>query len=446
MTIIKIKKFFMLLTLFLGIMVVHTACQQMASNPDSEKVKTIQEEVTNMKLQQEKMAESMAEQKRDLEIIKQHLIPSYKAQINDLTDTATGQSGQSTNEEVTTVDVTVDNNGTKTTIKETFPVVAPGENNQNRPAPVTTQSNVPKAATTNTLPKQSVMPASKVNNNTDNRTPPRDVLPKDVNPRNVPREVPSSRNVPDVKVPQPNNPEPPSPAKANARNINYTFSDIMDHPYRQYIGVLSTIGGILDRQNGKFEPEEVITRAEFLTWLCKTYNAYHRNNVPIVKSSAGKYDVFDDVPPSHRAYPYIQGLANAGLLVSFNEERILRPDEPITREELIAYTEFIQRGKPGYQLKQITPQFCNLYINTFVTDGKNVTLDYSQMIYRNINESDFINKTFHIFEKKIVILLPQKAVTRAQAAASLCFLNGMEPYRLGFILKDDYEDYKKKIS
>ncbi|MGD9581736.1 MAG: hypothetical protein AB7V50_10220, partial [Vampirovibrionia bacterium] len=113
---------------------------------------------------------------------------------------------------------------------------------------------------------------------------------------------------------------------------------------------------------------------------------------------------------------------------------------------LIAFAEYLQRKDPDNKLKQISPNFCKLYINTFVSDGKEVSTDYSQMIYRSINKNCLVEKTFDIFEKKIPVLIPKKAVTRAQAAVSLCYLDKMSPRMLGFVIKDYYENNKKKLS
>lgn len=177
--------------------------------------------------------------------------------------------------------------------------------------------------------------------------------------------MPATRSVPERRINVPSNPEPKAPATSNAeRNIVYTFSDIMNHPFKQYIGIVSTIGGILDTKSGQFYPEETITKAEYLTWLFKTYKAYH-NNVAAGGHSNSSIDVYDDVPPSHPAYPYIQGLANYNLLIDFSKERVLHPDDPLTREELIAFTEYMQRQEPDHKLAQITPKTCNLYIDTF---------------------------------------------------------------------------------
>ncbi|MEW5820385.1 MAG: S-layer homology domain-containing protein [Cyanobacteriota bacterium] len=443
------KSLIKILTMMLICLILSTGCQQQSSNPDSQKVKEIQDEIIDLKVRTDKISEDFATIKQDLEVIKQHLVPSYSAKIEEDTATTDVEVTTSSGGNNTTVDVVVDDKKTGTTLKtEVTDNKSTNVQTTSRPNPVVTVPVEPKTAQTKSLPGEPSKPASnKLDEKSDGTHPPLKTKSGEIKDHQLPKGQPGTRIIPQPQIPEPKTPEPKSPAtKSDARNINYTFSDIMDHPYRQYIGVLATIGNILDKQSGTFEPEEIITKAEFLTWLFKTYNAYHNKNIPIASSSASVNDIFDDVPPSHVAYPYIQGLANAGLLVTFNEERILHPDDPLTREELIAYIEYMIRGEPEYQLAQITPEFCKLYIKTFVEDGKDIDLDYTQMIYRNLNESTFIDKTFRIFQKNIVILIPKKAVTRAQAAASLCFIDGMSPTQLGFYLKDNYEADKKKLS
>lgn len=427
-----------ILSFFLIILIICTGCSNNESNPSDEKIKQMQDEVINIKLETERLMKVSVENKKDLEIIKQHLIPSYKARLDD--------EGNVIEETETTIEQVDSGN------KETIKVNVIDSNQANvanttRPNALKEDPKAPSKPATNVLPSEAMKPASKkLNTNTDNRNPPENIPIRSPANRDIPKILIPGRSMPNTNIPQPETSEPISPKSSiKTRNINYTFTDIMDHPDKQYIGVLATIGGILDRNTGKYEPEEVITKADYLTWLFKTYNAYH-NNISPAKYSSNVVDVFDDVPPSHYAYPYIQGLANAGLLISFNKDNILHPDDPISREELIAFAEYVQRQSPDNKLKQITPQFCNLYIKTVISDGKDISLDYSQMVYRSINENSLIEKTFKIFDKKIPVLIPEKSVTRAQAAASLCFMDNMSPRMLGFVLKDYYEDNKKKFS
>ena len=408
-----------------------SACQTQSSNPDSEKVKELQDEVINLKLQTEKISQDIAKQNRDLEIIKQHLVPSYKARVKEeevtITETTTEIESEATETETSE----------KSEEKEpaNSQVTAPDDKNAIKTSKT---SRRPETTVQKPVSAEATKPAT---NNVDkinsDRNPPENYKIAEPKPKKIESDLPPGRKIPEKKIPETKNPEPKPPATSNqSRNIVYTFSDIMDHPFRQYIGVLHTIGGILDRDSGLFEPEETISKAEYLTWLFKTYNAYHANSAPAIKPGTVSFNVFDDVSSGHRAHPYIQGLAEAGLIKDFSGERILHPDDPITREELIAFTEYLQRGTPGYKLAQLTPEFCKLYINSFVSDGKDVNLNYARMIYRNLNESNLINNTFYVFKKEIHVFIPQKAVTRAQAAASLCFIEGMEPQLLGFKVKN----------
>jgi hypothetical protein len=376
----------------------------------------------------------MVKQNQDLEIIKEHLIPSYKAKINDKE-----------------TDIIEETSTTETTTQQTIEtpevptkVTAPGETNS---LPVSKTSREPVSPQLN-KPQAPPEPASEeAENASTSYKPPEKKTIKEPSPQQIRKKLPSSQTIKQQQIKEPDNPEPVAPATSEAtRNIVYSFSDIMDHPFKQYIGILHTIGGILDKTTGEFQPEETISKGDYLTWLFKTYNAYHKNNIPIATAKSTKVDLYDDVPPNHKAYPYIQGLANAGLIIDFSGEKILHPDDPISREELIAFIEYVTRGEPDNKLSQLTPEFCKLYINSYVSDAKEVQKNYSQMIYRNLNESEFIDHTFHIFRKNIIILLPQKAVTRAQAAASLCFIDGMSPTMLGFKVKDEPKVNKKKFS
>jgi outer membrane murein-binding lipoprotein Lpp len=280
MKITKIKFFkttiLLLLTVFL-----FTGCQQKSSNPDSQKIKEMQDEVVDLKVKTDQMSEDFASIKQDLEIIKQHLVPSYQAKVDDETETTDVEVKTEEGEQTTAVDVVVDDKKSETTVKTETEVKTVKTDTTNRPKPVVTVPKDPKTAQTKNLPKEPSKPASnKIGGVNDGTHPPLKAKPAEPTRHQTPKKEPADKILNQPKIPEPKTPEPREPAKkSDARNINYTFSDIMDHPYKQYIGVLATIGDILDRDSGIFEPEEVITKAEFLTWLFKTYNAYHKNNI-----------------------------------------------------------------------------------------------------------------------------------------------------------------------
>lgn len=78
--------------------------------------------------------------------------------------------------------------------------------------------------------------------------------------------------------------------------------------------------------NGKFEPEQPITRADFVRFLVRI------REIPV---SNTKEQTFSDVPPSHPCFQEIEAAVKKSLVKGFNTGKPseFRPEQPITREE-----------------------------------------------------------------------------------------------------------------
>ncbi|MFM7613040.1 MAG: S-layer homology domain-containing protein, partial [Synechococcales cyanobacterium] len=91
-------------------------------------------------------------------------------------------------------------------------------------------------------------------------------------------------------------------------------------------------------QPQKLEPNKIITRREFARWLVTGNNVMYANKQAkkIRLPSPVSQPIFKDVPPTDVDFPFIQGLAEAGLIASPLSgdvtELLFRPDAPLTRE------------------------------------------------------------------------------------------------------------------
>ncbi|MBV5260895.1 S-layer homology domain-containing protein [Synechococcus moorigangaii CMS01] len=109
------------------------------------------------------------------------------------------------------------------------------------------------------------------------------------------------------------------------------FIDIQDIEGETEILQLTQLGVITANSN-RFNPDEPIRRDEFIAWLLKAYNAMHDS--PIRLSSASG-TVFPDVAPGNPYSIYIQSAYEAGFIFGF-EDGSFRPNDPLTREQMIA--------------------------------------------------------------------------------------------------------------
>ncbi|TKI69183.1 hypothetical protein FC756_09445 [Lysinibacillus mangiferihumi] len=102
-----------------------------------------------------------------------------------------------------------------------------------------------------------------------------------------------------------------------------TFSDVnANHPYYEAITTLQQ-AGIVDGSQGKFNPNALMTRAQ----LAKVVTL-------ALKIALGGTSTFQDVPPTHWSYAYIAALAELEIVIGDNGK--FKPDEPVTRAQIVA--------------------------------------------------------------------------------------------------------------
>ncbi len=102
------------------------------------------------------------------------------------------------------------------------------------------------------------------------------------------------------------------------------FDDVdADNWYADAVRTLSAAGVIAGYGNGKFGPDDPLTRAQIVTMA-----------MLFSKGETGACD-FTDVPETHWAYPYIAGAVRYGWVVGYGDGRF-GPDDPLTRGQAVA--------------------------------------------------------------------------------------------------------------
>lgn len=102
-----------------------------------------------------------------------------------------------------------------------------------------------------------------------------------------------------------------------------SFSDISSsHPYYEAIASLQQ-AGIVDGLNGRFNPNEPVTRAQMAKIIALA-----------LKVEPSGTSTFQDVPLAHWSYAYIAALEELGIVQGDNGK--FNPNEPVTRAEFVA--------------------------------------------------------------------------------------------------------------
>ncbi|ANV91439.1 S-layer homology domain-containing protein [Picosynechococcus sp. PCC 8807] len=168
-----------------------------------------------------------------------------------------------------------------------------------------------------------------------------------------------------------------------------------------------------------FQADTVITRRQFARWLFKAHNAIYgdRQNQQIRRANASSKPIFTDVPASDPDFPFIQGLAEAGIIPSsLTNDTIttFRPDAPLTRESLIAWKVPLDR-------RQALPQTSldNIAETWGFQDAAQIDTRALQALYVDFQNGDQANVR-RVFGYT-TLFQPQKTVTQQEAAIALWY-------------------------
>ena len=111
-----------------------------------------------------------------------------------------------------------------------------------------------------------------------------------------------------------------------ASNAAFAYPDVPDtHWAAKQINELSEQGVLVGYPDGTFQPDELVTRAEFASMAIKALGQEHANVAQPV--------TFADITPSHWAYDFIQKALFFDL-ISANETNF-RPEDSVSRAEAI---------------------------------------------------------------------------------------------------------------
>jgi uncharacterized lipoprotein YddW (UPF0748 family) len=107
---------------------------------------------------------------------------------------------------------------------------------------------------------------------------------------------------------------------------NLHFTDIYDHPLKEYIEYMAEKGIVLG-YNGKYKPDKNIKRADFVLMLMRALKMENTSGI----------GNFDDVPKDAYYYDELSYAKEAGLIYG-SGSNLFSPEEEITRQDMIVMT------------------------------------------------------------------------------------------------------------
>ncbi|MEM8778596.1 MAG: S-layer homology domain-containing protein [Cyanobacteria bacterium P01_G01_bin.49] len=199
------------------------------------------------------------------------------------------------------------------------------------------------------------------------------------------------------------------------------FKSIPD-PLQSYLKDVSQLG-VLKGDNSddkELDATTTINRRTYAKWLVNAYNKFYENT-PEKQIRLGvktSQPAFSDVPVNDPDFAVIQGLAEAGFIPSpltpNNTTSLFRPNDPLTREDLIIWKTSLDLGKglPKASIDNIKETWG--FQDVAKIDGKAVQALYAD--FQNGEQSN-VRRVFGY----TTLFQPKKQVNLAEAAATLWY-------------------------
>ena len=112
-------------------------------------------------------------------------------------------------------------------------------------------------------------------------------------------------------------------------NVFEFFPDIpYDADYAEAVSTLAELGILRGDENGNFNPDSTITRAEFATMMCRMLGV---EDEALLITESG----FSDVPPGHWASGYVTKAVELGLFSGYGDG-MFGPSDTLTYEQAVA--------------------------------------------------------------------------------------------------------------
>ena len=262
-------------------------------------------------------------------------------------------------------------------------------------------------------------------------TPPLETATKPSNQKPDSANREQSQKIPEKSPPELTERESISASKADNNffdSSDVDFADLDEVPEQlkqplesvAALGILTPYTGKANVELTKFAPNEVITRGEYARWLIAANNRYYSDDPgkKIYVAAKTNQPAFKDVKANHPDFEAIQSLAETGLIPSRLTEDstnlLFRPDAPLIREDLVTWKVPLDTRKslPQASIEAIEESWG-------FQDAADIDSAAVRALYADYQNGDRSN--IRRILGYTMIFQPKKAVTRAEAAASLWY-------------------------
>lgn len=120
------------------------------------------------------------------------------------------------------------------------------------------------------------------------------------------------------------------------------FTDVPpDHPDYQYIQLMADLGITEGTSRTKYSPDRQLTRGEMAVFVIRAINLTQSNGIDLLGGTPDNFTgpstpYFDDVPPSHLYFRWIQKMKELGITAGCGPTTYC-PDDPITHGQMAVF-------------------------------------------------------------------------------------------------------------
>jgi len=215
------------------------------------------------------------------------------------------------------------------------------------------------------------------------------------------------------------------------------FVDLAGDPEADLVAGLVKLG-VLEYNEGLFQPEAPVDRGTYVTWLVRAWNIYYRDKpqkwIRLAKVAPGVTWTYGDVMPHTPLYPYLQGMIDAGLPVGF-EKGEWSYSRNLKRMELVLLRNGVVMGRDKVWAPEEELDEYRVQLRTYIRDADAIPDEYLPAVYYDIADREG-GEAIRLAFKDVNLadrehkspFRPAKLVTHREAVLSLSKL-GMVNYR-----------------